>query len=299
MANAPNRVLRASERTPKGGSNELEIGLTDADADEIWGDRFAYEIDGSTGIDETAGTITVTGDAVHDFPRGSLVRLRSDAGDFDNEGVLEITGPGIYDGQVNETTFPAETVVSEVTGTGTAVIEPVWIMGGWHRMAVSLQGGNISRERDVTDYRDEADQLIAQGVDSDEVVIGNGSMENDDRFRRLLEWGQDNFFRARYFLPTTTRGRFLEAENGDLYADGRFYERATIETEGQEESTERDQNRPLPFSVSATRPGVGEKPEMKKVINKTQQDGWGTQEPDVSAFKDDAYTTTRDFELTP
>lgn len=298
MANVPQQVLRDSERTPKGGSNRLEIGLTDADADEIWGARFGYDIDGSSGIDESAGTITVAGDAVHDFPRGTLLRLRSDAGDWDNEGVIEVTGPGTYDGENDETTLPADAVVEEVTGTDTATIEPVWIMGGWHRLAVSLQGGNISRERDVTRYFDESDQLIAEGVDSDEVMVGNGSMENNDRFRLLLEWGETNFFQARYLLPTTTRGQFYEAPNGDLYADGRFYERATMETEGQEESTERDQNRPHPFTVSATRPGVGEMPELRKVVNLTQQEGWGTQEPDVSAFADDSYTSDRDFEIT-
>lgn len=297
MAQVPQQVLRDSERTPKGGSNLLEIGLTDADADEIWGARFGYTLTAPEGIDDTAGTIAVAGDAVHDFPRSTLIRLRSTAGDWDNEGVHEIAGAGTYDGENDETVFPVSGLTAESTGTGEATIEPVWIMGGWHRLAVSLQGGTISRERDVTRYFDESDQLIAEGVDSDEVMVGNGSMENNDRFRLLIEWGETNFFQARYLLPTTTRGQFFQAPNGDLYADGRFYERATMETEGQEEPTERDQNRPHPFTVSATRPGVGEMPELRKVVNLTQQEGWGTQEPDVSAFADDAYSSSRAFEL--
>lgn len=287
MYNPTLRPTIDDERTsPKGGSNLLFAALTDAEADEIWAARFAAAV---SSIDDVNDEIVVTGDFASDYAVGDQLRIR---GSSSNEGIYTVSAAASYDGSANETTVSVEESLTTESISGTVVLEPFWLAGGWHPVGRHLAGGTITREREVEREFDEADVEIAEVTNTDEVQIGNAVKENSERFYLLLEWGEDNYFPCRYFLPMTSSGQFKQVGD-DLYADGRFFPRASFQKDSYEESTARDQQRSHPFTIAATPPSVGQSPVLRKVVNLTQQDGWATPEPDVSAFTDAQYTTTR------
>lgn len=274
-------------KAPKGGSNAIAIGITDDEADEIWGGRFQATL---TEVDDLSGALVVSGDYAMDYQIGDQLRVRDSS---DNDGLYTVDARPEYDGTANETTISVEEALTTETVSGEPIVEPIWLRGGWQQVGSHLTGGTITRDRDVERIFDEADVEVAEVTNSDEVTIANGVTENDERFRLLLEWGEDQSFKARYFLPNKNDGSFFMSASGDLYADGRFFPNASFQKDSYEESTARDEQRSHGFTINATRPSAGEKPGFRKTVNLTAQEGWGTGEPDVSAYTDDEFTTSR------
>jgi len=284
--------VRDTQQVRKGGSNLLQFGLTDAEADQIWSDRFAHAV---ASIDDTAGAIVLEGDQVPDFLVGARWRLRAtDGSSTTNAGLFTIAAGVSYDSSANETTVPVEESLSTESISGSVVLEPIWLAGGWHKIGARLMGGTISRERDVDRVFDETDAEVAEVVNSDEIQIARTVAENDERFRLFLRWLEGHYTRCRDFLPLTNDGRGYVADSGDVYKEGRFYPRASALLETREESVARDEMRTLEVTFNATRDQASDQIVIPdhgfRVVNQTTQDGWPAE---LADFKDDAYSTSR------
>jgi len=276
--------VRDDAQVKKGGSNRLAVGITDAQADDIWGERFSHAV---AEFDDTDGEILVDGDQVYDFLVGASWRVRESGS---NDGLFTVADGVRFDADNNQTIVPVEETVSTETVSGTIYFEPIWLAGGWHLLSYNLQGGTITNERSVDRIFNEVDEEIAEVVNSEEDQIGRTSAENDERFKLLLQWLEDHYVEARDFLPVTSEGQYFEADNGDLYAEGRFWPHLSANKESYEESVARDESRTHDFTLSGTRdPDTGEV-RYERVVNITDQTGWPS---DLSPFKDDAYSTSR------
>jgi hypothetical protein len=278
------REPRDPEKVRKGGSNLLQIALTDAQADEVWADRFRLDV---TTFDDTNDEIVVSGDYVMDFAIGRTYRVRQSSS---NDGVFTVAGAASYDADNDETTVPVEESVSTETVSGSVYFEPTWVAGGWHRISASLMGGSITADRDVERVFDETDQEIAEVVNRDEDTVANVSAENDERFRRLLDWLEDHFVEARYFLPITAQGDYFESAAGDRYGDLRAWPHLSAQKGAYEEEVDSDARRTHDFTLNATRDPSSGIVRYERQVNLDEQTGWPSKLDD---FKDDAVSTSR------
>ena len=83
---------------------------------------------------------------------------------------------------------------------------------GWHEVSPALTGGSIGRTRNVNKIRLENDVEWVEIVDNDKIVVTDTSLVVDPLRFNLLEWMEDNYFKARYFLPTRPDGGYMEMD---------------------------------------------------------------------------------------
>ena len=293
----PSGLIRDPAQVKKGGSNKLEVGLTDAQADDSWLDRYGHTLNE---VDDADGEILVDGDQVFDFVVGAQWRLRAGSGGSTANGGLFTVAPGVSfepsggssGGPV--TVVPVEESLSAPSITDPVYFEPVNLAGGWHKIAASLQGGTITHDRDVERIFDETDQEIAEVVNSDEFVIARTAMENNEWFKLLLEWLENNYAPVRDFLPLDSDGDYYASDAGDLYGELRAYPHVSAQKESYEESVSRDEQRTHEVTLNASRdPDTGNiviPSHGARVVNQDDQTGWPSS---LSSFKDDNFSTTR------
>jgi hypothetical protein len=300
----PSGLLRDPQQVKKGGSNRLEVGLTDAQADAIWQDRYAFPLND---VDDTNDILKVDGDRVFDVVEGSQWRVRAGTGGSTANGGLYTVQQGVtFDpsggtggGPITE--IPVGSSLSAASITDPVFVEPVNLAGGWHSVGSLLQGGSITNERDVERIFDETDTEIAQVVNTDEYAIARTVMENGEWFKLLLDWLENNHAPVRDLLPVDTRGDYYAAAGGDLYAELRAYPHVGAEKESYEETVARDEARTHEVTLNAskapdTNPNAGKiavPPHGAVVVNIDDQTAWDTDYSGLSEFKDDAFSTTR------
>ena len=298
---SPSDLIRDPQQVPKGGSNRLRLGLTDDQADIIWGERYSHSVND---IDDTDGIIKVDGFYEQDFLIGSMWRIRAGiGGSSDNEGLFTVASGVNKDasggtGSGPVTTIPVEESLSAAALTQPVYFEPIALAGGWHKVGVHLQGGTITHDRDVERIKDETNSELVEATNDVEYTIGRTVMENNEWFKLLLDWWESNFAPVRDFLPLDAEGDYYEANSGDLYAEGRFYPYVSAEKASYEEEVGRDTQRDHEITLNATKapdsnpnagkiavPGHG-----ATVVNITDQSGWDSK---LTEFKDDAFTSSR------
>lgn len=277
--------IRDPEQVKQGGSNLLALGLTDTQADTIWGPRFELTI---SGIDDANDQFSVDKDHVMDLVIGAKWRLK----DSSQSGIFTIASQGLYDSGADETTFAVEESVSAET-VSSQTIEPAWVAGGWHKLAVNMQGGSITHERDVSRVFNEIDEEVAEVVSQDEFVIGRTAMENNERFKLLLKWMEDHYFEVRDLLPITSDGEYFQTA-GDRYGELRGYPHVSAQKESYEESIASDEQRTHDVTLNATRdPSTGSiviPSHGARVVNLDEQTGWPSE---LDPFKDSAYSSSK------
>lgn len=298
----PSGLIRDPERTKSGGSNRLEVGLSDAEADAIWKDRYAHTVND---INDGDGEILVDNDFVFDFVVGSTWRVRAGSGgSTDNDGLFTI-GPGVeYDetggaggGPVTKVPVEGSLVVANLTDP--VFFEPVTLAGGWHKISPHLGGGTITHDRDVDRKFDETDTEIAEVVNNDEYAIARTVMPNSEWFKLLLTWFENNHSEVRDFLPVDSDGQYYSpSTSNDLYGELRAYPHVSAQKESYEENVARDEDRTHELTLNATKAPAGNANAGQiavpdhgaQVVNIDDQTGWPSE---LSAFKTDAYTTSR------
>jgi len=301
----PSDLVRDPQQVKKGGSNRLEVGLTDAQADAIWADRYRFLLND---IDDGAGLIKVDNDRVFDVVVGSEWRIRAGSGGSTaNAGVYTVTDEATYastggtgGGPVTEIPVdPGQLSASSITDP--VYVEPVDLAGGWHRMGANLQGGTITHDRDVDRIFNEVDSEVAEVVNSNEFVIARTNMENNEWFKLLLEWMEDNYAPVRDLLPVDSEGDYYTAPSGDLYGELRAYPHVSAQKEAYEESIARDENRTHEVTLNASRApssnanagSIAVPSHGAVVVNMNTQDHWDADYTGLTEFKDTAFTTTR------
>lgn len=267
---------------PKGGSSLLQVGLTDAEADQIWQDRFAHAI-----TDITSTAIVIGTDRALDYIAGRQFRVR---GSSSNDGIVTVSVQPTWNSNNNELSIEVDESLTSETPSD-AVIEPVWLRGGWQPIAKNLEGGSVTEAREGTVVKDEFGAEVGEVISDQEVQISNTLYANGDRAYQLIKWLESNYTRGRYPLPLTQNGRF-ETINGDRYGDIRMYPRLTVRAGDREETLDDEEQRSLPFEVVASlqQEGSGAAYAYREELNFDEQGGWPST---YSDFKDDAFTSTR------
>jgi len=271
---------------PKGGSSLLQIGITDEEADEIWGDRFAHTI---TEFNDADDEIIIGVDRAPDYEPGESFRVRNSG--F-NDGVFTVASQPTWDDGNSDLAISVEESVSSETVSGTPIIEPVWLRGGWQPLAKNLGGGSLTESQDAERIKDEFGSEVGEVVNNQEVVISNEVMANGDRFYLLVKWREGEFVDARYPLPTRKNGNF-ETIGGDRYADLRAFPRLSASATDREEELDDETQRSLSFEVVAGKPSSTssyDEPQLREKLNWDVQSGWPSR---FDRWKDDAYSSTR------
>ena len=271
---------------PKGGSSLLQVGITDVQADAIWGGRFQHEI---TSFDDTGGAIVIGVDRAPDYVPGRQFRVRDASS---NDGIFTVADQPTWDDESSELSIPVEGSISSETISGTPIIEPIWLRGGWQPLAKNLGGGSLTESRDATRVKDEFGTEVGEVVNSQEAVISNEVMANGDRFYLLVKWLEAEYVEARYPLPQKQNGNF-ETIGGDRYADFRAFPRLSASATDREETLDDEEQRSLSFEVVASKPGPDssyDQPQLRETLNIDVQGGWPSE---FAPWKDDAYTSTR------
>jgi len=271
---------------PKGGSSLLQIGITDVQADAIWGDRFQHKI---IEFDDTNGDIVIGVDRAFDYSPERQFRVRDSSS---NDGIFTVSEQPTWDDGNTELAIPVEETVASESVSGTPIIEPVWLRGGWQPLAKNLGGGSLTESRDATRVRDEFGSEVGEVVNSQEIVIANEVMANGDRFYLLVKWLEAEFVEARYPLPTQKNGNF-ERIGGERYADLRAFPRLSASATDREETLDDEEQRSLSFEVVASKPdptSTFDQPQLREVLNLDTQSGWPSS---FSNFQDSAYSTSR------
>lgn len=271
---------------PKGGSSLLQIGITDVQADAIWGERFQHEI---TSFDDANGALVIGVDRAPDYVPGRQFRVR-DSGS--NDGMFTVAEQPTWDDGSSELSIPVEETVTSETISGTPIVEPVWLRGGWQPLAKNLGGGSLTESRDASRVKDEFGTEVGEVVNNQEIVIANEVMANGDRFYELVKWLEAEYVEARYPLPQKQNGNF-ERIGGDRYADMRAFPRLSASATDREESLDDEEQRSLSFEVVASKPDAGssyDQPQLRETLNIDVQGGWPSR---FAPWKDDAYTSTR------
>jgi len=298
----PSNLLRDEEQVKKGGSNLLRFGVTDDEAQDIWGSRFSHAVND---IDDAAGEILIDNFYEHDFLVGSKWRVRAGSGGSSaNEGVFTVASPGAdidptggtSSGPV--TVIPVEEALSAPSITDPVYFEPVQLAAGWHKISPHLSGGTITHDRDVERIFDETDSEVAEVVNSNEYAIARTVLPNMEWFKMVLDWLEDNYVPVRDFLPLTARGENFVGNSGDEYVEARFYPHCSAQKDSYEEEVGADSQRTHEIMLNATRAPDGNANAGKvavpqhgaTIVNKDQQDGWDAA---FSQFKNDAFTTSR------
>lgn len=83
---------------------------------------------------------------------------------------------------------------------------------GWHEISPALTGGTLGRERDVEEIRLENDVKWIETESDDNIVITDTTIVVDPLRFNILEWLEDHFVKARYFLPTRPDGGYQEKD---------------------------------------------------------------------------------------
>jgi hypothetical protein len=266
----------------KGGSSLLQVGLSDAVADQIWAERYAHTI-----TDITSSAVVIGTDRATDYPLGKKVRLRNTSS---NDGVVTIAAQPTWDDNNGELSITVEESLTSESPTD-AVIEPLWLRGGWHTIAKHLEGGDITEQREGSVVKDEFGREVGEVISDQEVVISNTLFANTERAYKLIKYLEGAFVEGRYPLPLTQAGTF-ETIGGDRYADMRLYPRLTARAQDREETIADDEQRSLPFEVvaSLSQEGSGAAYAYREQLNLDTQSGWPSK---YDPWKDAAYTSTR------
>lgn len=271
---------------PKGGSSLLQIGITDVEADEIWGDRFQHEI---TDFDDAGDAIVIGVDRAPDYDPARSFRVRDSGA---NDGIFTVAEQPTWDDGNSELSIPMEETVASETISGTPIIEPVWLRGGWHPLAKNLGGGSLTESRDASRVKDEFGTEVGEVVNNQEIVIANEVMANGDRFYLMVKWLEGEYVEGRYPLPRKQNGNF-EQIGGDRYADFRAFPRLSASATDREETLDDEERRSLSFEVVASKPQPGstyDQPQLRENLNIDTQGGWPSR---FDPWKDDAYSSTR------
>jgi len=270
---------------PKGGSSLLQIGITDEEADEIWAGRFAHTI---TEITSGPDQIKIEVDRAPDYEPGASFRVR---GTSSNDGIVTVSSQPTWGG--SDMLIPVNETMAAETPPADAVIEPVWLRGGWQPLAKNLGGGTLTESQDAERVRDEFGSEVGEVVTNQEIVIANEVMANGDRFYLLVKWLEGEFVEARYPLPTRKNGNF-EVIGSDRYADLRAFPRLSASASNREEQLNDESQRSISFEVVASKPSPTsdyDEPMLRETLNWDTQSGWPT--PRFDPWKDDAYTSSR------
>lgn len=295
-------LIRDNEQVKKGGSNLVRFGVTDDEADAIWGDRYSHPVND---IDDGAGEILIDNFYEHDFLVGSQWRIRAGAGGSSaNSGLFTVASPGpnidpsggSAGGPV--TKIPVEESLSAPSITDPVYFEPVQLAAGWHKISPRLAGGTITHDRDVERIFDETDSEVAEVVNSDEFTIARTALPNTEWFKLALQWLESNYAPVRDFLPLTAQGGYYVGNSGDTYGELRAYPYVSAQQDSYEEEVGRDAQRDHEVMLNATKApdsnaNAGEivvPSHGATVVNMDDQTGW---DGALSQFKDDAFTTSR------
>jgi len=271
---------------PKGGSSLLQIGITDEEASEIWGERFSHEI---TEFNDTDDEIIIGVDRAPDYEAGESFRVRNSGS---NDGMFTVARQPTWDDTGGQLAIPVQESVSSESVSGTPLIEPVWLRGGWQPLAQNLGGGTLTESQDAERVKDEFGSEVGEVVTNQEIVIANEVMANSDRFYLLVKWLEGEFVEARYPLPTRKNGNF-EVIGGDRYADLRAFPRLSASATDREEELDDETQRSISFEVVAGKPAstyTYDEPMLRETLNWDTQSGWPSR---FDPWKDDAYSSSR------
>jgi len=134
---------------------------------------------------------------------------------------------------------------------------------GWHEISPALTGGTIGRSRNNTKVRLENDVEWVEITEDDEIQIINTTIVVDQLRFNLLEWMEENYFKARYALPTNSDGGYELQVIEDDGAGGEIiepvahwlgFERVSADKVDWTMTTERGSLRSVEFQLAASKP---------------------------------------------